>query len=191
MTRNTLWIAGLVVCSLGLSLPAGAQPQPDGPYLAVPAPPLPPGSAGDCVEVTCTSCAGPCPPSARPAPPRLALPSVAMSWQDQLKLDPAYRSARRRRTAGILVAAIGGAVGFGLGAVGMMAWEEDGHTDDDGKALAIGGFITAGLSVAIGIPLAISGQRELSRIRARYQAAPAVSFGPTRGGAAVQLAWQF
>ena len=88
---------------------------------------------------------------------------------------PEYASTRRLRTAGILVTAIGGGVGLIAGVLGGMAtgicsaiaadsW--DGSTDCTAPAgVAITGGATFAISLAVGLPMLVSGQRKLNVIQ--------------------------
>lgn len=88
---------------------------------------------------------------------------------------PEYANTRRLRTAGILVTAIGGGVGLIAGVLGGFAtgicsaiaadsW--DGHTDcTTPTGVAIAGGATLAISMAVGLPMLVSGQRKLNAIQ--------------------------
>jgi hypothetical protein len=122
-----------------------------------------------------------------------------------LEQDGEYVSARRLRTAGIVVASVGGGLGAGialstvlLAAVGAGMSEGLGGHDSFSDAykigwvrgLAIVGGITAAISLAVGLPMAVSGSRRVSAARRRLiDLEPAVDV--LSGGAVVGARWTF
>jgi len=134
-------------------------------------------------------------PVAWPAP--LALP---MSIEEALRSDKAYQVARTRRRNGILLAAIGGPLGLAMGGFGAYFWDECSSehapancSDTKYKVVAVVGYSVAGLSLLIGVPLAISGQVRMSRVRKQKESllVPAVSLSPRPGGAELGVTWRF
>ena len=85
--------------------------------------------------------------------------------------NPAYRSARSRRMAGILVTSVGGGVGALVGLLGLASFVDcqDNpyrYASDCGGSLAtaiIGGVVLSA-SMAVGIPLWVGGKRRMEAI---------------------------
>jgi hypothetical protein len=147
-----------------------------------------------CVAVVC-EIPVPCtaPPVAMPAPPpvvRPILPAPTLTYKGLhrhlLDSNEDYRSARRRRTGGIVLAAVGGSLGMLVGIAGSAAWSEG---EEDARGAAIGGLAVGITSLAVGISMAVSGQREMREIRQAYLPRIGLAVGPGTGH--VQAAWQF
>jgi len=125
--------------------------------------------------------------------------------------DPEYASARGKRTGGIVLASVGGGLGLVIGLTAALVFaicEDTGSYDyyggystsynpdcDAERNWIIGGFVGAAVSLAVGLPLAISGHRRakeilLERIQGR---APQVSLRLDRqgGGGQLGLTWAF
>ena len=110
-----------------------------------------------------------------------------------METNPEYRDARDRRLAGILVSTIGPGVGLIVGLIGALAWGLcDGFERDavcrTERFVAIGGFATAGLSLAVGIPLIVTGHMRMKEIR--FQQTP-YTLSVDSGGARLGLRWWF
>jgi hypothetical protein len=106
-----------------------------------------------------------------------AAPSPSPRPQFQLVQDPcgeAILRARRKRLAGILVTSVGSGLGLILTTVGVMLNTQESvyyfRTSDsadhtDSRNLIYAGLATFGVSLAVGIPLWVSGQRDVTALR--------------------------
>jgi hypothetical protein len=150
-------------------------------------------------EVAIDITAAPAPPPLQAIQPlQLATP---VTLDQALAGDPEFQAARRRRKAGILLTAIGTPLGLAFGAVGAFFWNEcsDEHapehcSDTKNRVMAVAGYGVAGLSLLVGVPLIISGQVRMSRLRQekRRELLPtAVSVAPLPGGAQLGATWRF
>lgn len=143
------------------------------------------------------------------------VPDLAESVRDASLLDRSseYRSGKRRRTAGIVLATAGPAAGGLLALGGYMilrsAQNDRGSCDDAtdqlacgvgsgqgtalkglaGFLLAAGGAVVGVGTLAAGIPLIVSGQRRMNR--ARQNLAPELSFAAAPGEVALGARWRF
>ena len=177
---------------------AAAQPEPEGPYeeiepgAEVPAPPVSPEAA---------------PPPYYPPPP--GYPDTRRQEKEQHRQlhrwlkqnDPEYRGALSRRTSGIVVASVVGGAGLLVGVLAGMVWMVcnglDDSACDEPRAWTIGGFITMGVGLGVGLPLAISGHGRVKEIRQRARMQrrallPRVNISLRRRGAGtLGLTWEF
>ncbi len=183
----------LVVVLLAAARPALAQDGPDGP---MPAPPDPAGTPA------------PPPPGYGPAYPAPGA-VVALSDRDLKRLldaDPAYRAGKGRRLGGILLTSIGGGLSLAFAATfGFVSAicddiSYDGSTNKscrEMRNIAIGFLVGFGVSLAVGIPLIVSGQSQMNEVRrTRFQEVVPVhrprvnlDLGPKRAG--LGLEWRF
>jgi hypothetical protein len=97
-----------------------------------------------------------------------------------------YRSARRRRTGGIILASVGGSLGMLVGLIGSAAWSDG---EEDARGAAIGGLAVGITSLAVGISMAVSGQTEMRTIRQAYL--PRIGLAVAPGAGHVGATWQF
>ena len=183
---------------LSSASPASAQAEPDQP---MPAPPDPSGAP---------------PPQPAPPPPPGYAPAypgpgavVALSDRDLKRLldaDPAYRAGKGRRLGGILITTIGGGLSAAFAATfgfvhmicDEVTWDGSVNTAcRDTRNIAIGFLIGFGVSLAVGIPLWVSGQGQMNEVRrTRFQEVVPVhrprvnlDLGPRRAG--LGLEWRF
>ena len=186
---------GLMALSLAALLglaarPAAAQPEPEQPYEEInPEEPSPP-------------------PEATPPPPPPTLPPSYDARAEKHRQrdlhrwlkdnDPEYRGALSRRTAGIVVASVVGSVGLLVGAIAGLIWaicDDVGGSCEDAGAWTIGGFVTMGVGLGVGIPLAVSGQSQVKAIRERAAsgsaALPRINLSFRHGGGRLGLIWEF
>lgn len=105
----------------------------------------------------------------------------------------ARRSAQSKRTVGILLASIGGGGGV---VSGLLSWAgysmcnpEDGCNEE--KGVMIASFSAAAVSLAIGIPLAVIGSREVARVKERTASLPAIDVAVSGRGARLGATWSF
>jgi len=115
-------------------------------------------------------------------------------FKQLLKNDPEYSSARGRRLAGILVTSIGGGGGLFFGLIGLVGSFACLSGDcSDIFRFAIGSFVFSGVSMAVGLPLWITGHRHMNEVRDRkaIQFFPQVSMVLGSGNAAFNAAWRF
>lgn len=183
-----------VLLTLSLAATAAAQGEPDQPMPAPPADPSAPPPPQP----------APPPPGYAPAPPPGAV--VALSDRDLkrwLDADPAYRAGKGRRLAGILITTIGGglsavfAASFGFVSMICNDVESNSSACSDVRNIAIGSLIGFGVSLAVGIPLWVSGQSQMNEVRrTRFQEVVPVhrpqvklDLGPRRAG--LGLEWRF
>ena len=141
------------------------------------------------------------PPSAVPPPqpaasddrrPATATGTRATNVRRGYADDPQYISGRRLRLGGILTTSIGGGLGLLIGLAGY-GWynaceqdlkECDGSEEvkNNYRAAGVFGFVLAGISIGVGVPLWIIGQRKMNRVVAASRSAflPRVdlAFGP-------------
>lgn len=156
----------------------------------------PPVAAAQEQPIDITEGSGPPPlPATRPT-----LSVRPLTLEQALQNDAAYRAARARRRNGILLTAIGTPLGLAVGAVGVYFWDEcssehapESCSDTKYKVAAVLGYSVAGLSLAVGVSLIVSGQLRMSRIRRERerQLLPAVSLAPLPGGAQLGATWRF
>ncbi len=183
-------VVAVTVVSMLFGPLAQAQTSPDDePY------PAPPGEGGPPPPAVAPA---PPPPGAPPAPGFVAQPPSPREFDQMLRYDPEYRAAKGRRLGGILVSSIGGGLGaifaimFGVVAA-ICSGVDSSSSCSDMSHVAIGSLIVAGVSLGVGIPLAISGQSRMNEVRARrardFLPQPTVSFSP--GGARLQGVWRF
>ena len=125
---------------------------------------------------------------------------TSITLEQALRSDAAYRAARARRRNGILLTAIGTPLGLAVGAVGAFYWDEcssehapESCSDTKYRVAAVLGYSVAGLSLAAGVSLIVSGQVRMSQIRRERQRErlPAVSLAPLPGGAQLGATWRF
>lgn len=188
-------LTGLLLASLLLlaARPAAAQPEPDEPYEEITpepgAPPPPPA------EVT------------PPAPPPTLPPSYDARAEKQRRRDlhrwlkdndPDYRGALGRRTAGIVVTSVVGSVGLLVTLVGGLVWAVCDGLDgscDDAAGWTVGGLVTLGVGLGVGIPLIVSGQSGVNEIRERAQSGSASSLrirlSLRQRGGQLGFSWEF
>ena len=176
--------------------PAAAQPEPEEPYEEIdpgpgaPPPPPPP-------EV-----APPPPPPASTLPPSYDARAEKERRRDLhrwlMDNDPEYRGARGRRTAGIVVTSVVGSIGLLVTLVGGLVWAIcDGFDGscDDAAGWAIGGLVTLGVGLGVGIPLIVSGQSRINEIRERASRGsawlPRVRLSFRQRGGRLGLGWEF
>jgi hypothetical protein len=142
------------------------------------------------------------PPSGPGGRPRVAMTGKQLHRYLQ-ETNEEYVSAKGRRTGGIVLTAVGGGLGLLIGAVAGMVYGicEDINTwdtDDDcisARNWMIGGFVGLGVSLAVGIPLIVSGSNRMTEIRHEYihGTVPRVSLqlDGRRGGGRLGLTWTF
>ena len=174
-----LVVSGLSFSPAVLAQPIEVEPAPAPPVL-VPAPPAPPGY----VAVAC-------PPGSTD---RACLKPL-------LETNPQYVAARGRRNSGIVLTS----VGSGIGIIAMAAAWASYMTRDasclwsgcnnnytgERVAAGLGGGLVI-VSLAVGIPMIVSGSREMRFIRNQYLSPmpmPMVSVGA--GHAAFGATWRF
>jgi hypothetical protein len=155
----------------------------------------------------------PLPPSAAPAPPppppppphRVAGPLMSKKQLHRYleQTDEEYASASSRKLGGILLASIGGGVGLATGGIAGMLFVACSMGCGEGVATSarnwmIGGFIGMGISLAVGIPLAVSGNRRMKQIRRERASGPYPVYLPQvnvaldgQGGGQLGLTWVF
>ena len=114
--------------------------------------------------------------------------------------NPAYRSARSRKIAGILVTAVGGGVGLLVGVLGLASFADckDNpyrYASNCGGPIAtsiVGGALL-GASAAVGIPLWLGGKRDMEAIEKGGAAAllPQVNVALSASQGHVTFRWQF
>lgn len=113
---------------------------------------------------------------------------------------PAYRSARTRRLAGVLVLTVGGSIGLLVSALGLSGYKDcQDHpyryaSNCGGQvATAIVGGTLLTASVAVGVPLWISGQRRMDAIKKAGAASlvPRINVAASPRLGHVTLRWQF
>jgi len=172
--------------------PAAAQPEPEQPYEEInPDQPAP----------------TPAPEVSPPPPPPPTLPPSYDARADKQRRrdlhlwlrenDPEYRGALGRRTAGIVVTSVVGAVGLLVTAVAGIVWAVCDGLDgscDDAAGWTIGGLVTLGVGLGVGIPLIVSGQSRITEIRERAAASamlPRFNLSLVRGGGRFRLRWEF
>jgi len=119
-----------------------------------------------------------------------------------------YRSGSRRRLGGILVATIGGGLGSALVIGGLVTSRETKQCDGpDGLACGLGagyqggagvglsilGGVIGGLSLVVGLPLAIQGHLDMKRVheQVRWVHLPRVSVSTFPGNVALSASWTF
>jgi len=116
------------------------------------------------------------------------------------KRIPAYRSARKRRLAGILVVSVGGSIGLLVSALGLGGYVDcQDHpyryaSNCGGQvATAIVGGVLLGASAAVGIPLWLGGQRRMDAFEKGEAVVltPQVNVAFTDRQGHVSLRWQF
>jgi len=190
--------AGLTALSLASLLlavrPAVAQPEPEEPYEEInpePTPPPPP----------------PSPEATPPPPPPTLPPSYDARTEKQRRRDldrwlkdndPEYRGAISRRNAGIVVTSVVTPVGLVVALVGGLVWAVCDSVDgscDDAAGWTIGGLVTMGVGLGVGIPLIVSGQSRVNEIRERASRGsallPRVRLSFRQRGGQLGLSWEF
>ncbi len=127
--------------------------------------------------------------------------------------DEEYSSAAGRKLGGILLASIGGGLGLLTGAIAGLVYavcgvsydydyDYDGSRTSDGCVGArnwmIGGFVAMGVSLAVGIPLAVSGNSRMKQIRRERASGPYPVYLPRlnvaldrQGGGQLGLTWVY
>ncbi len=114
--------------------------------------------------------------------------------------NPAYRSARSRRLAGILVTSVVGCVGALVGLLGLASFVDckDNpyrYASDCGGSLATGivGGVVLGASLAVGIPLWIGGKRRMEAIEKGEPASlvPRVNVAVSDRQGHITFRWRF
>jgi hypothetical protein len=115
--------------------------------------------------------------------------------------DPQYLEARSRRNGGIVLTSVGAGVGLvaiavawatyvvrNVGTVFCTSCHNDYAAE---KVVAISGAGLLVVSVAVGVPMIVSGAREMRWVRQRYVPVPwpSVSVGP--GQVALSGTWRF
>jgi hypothetical protein len=125
--------------------------------------------------------------------------------------DEEYSSAAGRKLGGILLASIGGGLGLFTGAIAGVVYavcgvgydyNYDGSRTSDSCVGArnwmIGGFVAMGVSLAVGIPLAVSGNSRMKEIRRERASGPYRAYLPRvnvaldrQGGGQLGLTWAF
>ncbi len=112
-----------------------------------------------------------------------------------LEAMPEFRSGKRRRLAGILVTSIGSGLGLVFTSAGLLLRTTCNlyGCNDSGDQLIIGGLVGVGVSLAVGIPLWVSGQRKVTAARNCWSAqfAASLDIAPTPGGLQVASRWRF
>jgi len=123
-----------------------------------------------------------------------------------LQVDVDYRRAMGRRRLGTGIAVGGGATGFAMTITALTAlivsesfcgwgaqWSDEGPHECDHprwiSPLLYAGLAVAGISVAVGVPLAVSAHRRVKAIRRAYLPTPVISVD--RQAAAAALTWRF
>lgn len=166
---------------------------------------------------------GPAPPGMTPAPPPPPPPpqpyaGARLMSKKELhrylkETDEEYSSAAGRKLGGILLASIGGGLGLLTGGIAGLVYAVCGVTydydyDGSGRSTSdscvgarnwmIGGFVTMGVSLAVGIPLAVSGNSRMKQIRRERAAGPYPAYLPRvnvalhgRGGGQLGLTWVY
>jgi hypothetical protein len=111
--------------------------------------------------------------------------------------SPEYLSAIRGRTAGLLVATIGGGAGLVTATMGLSL---SGHCggfriwpcSQHWKTVSAVGFSVMAVSLAVGIPLLVDGAKRVNRIRKKYaNHLPEVSIALEQRGGGARLQWSF
>ena len=114
--------------------------------------------------------------------------------------NPAFRSARSRRMAGILVLSIGGGIGLLVGTLGLASYKDckdhpyryASNCREPIATSIVGGSLLA-ISASVGIPLWLSGKRRMEAIIRGGSAAflPQVNVAVTSRQGHVSFRWQF
>jgi len=186
MTRQIQRVVSIAAVIVLWSATAQAQD-----YAPCPAP-AEPCTLAVC-EMTCPTL-----PEAVPAPPvPTAMPVLTVPPPTDtgsihrylLNTSSDYRSARRSRTAGILLSTIGGSLGMLLAIGGAVVCNDESPCSSEDKAMAYGGLIGGVLALGIGIPVAVSGQRRMRELRAAYLPQVGFAVGPRSGR--FHAAWRF
>jgi len=109
---------------------------------------------------------------------------------------PEYQVGRSRRLSGILLTSIGGGVSLLSVSIGAMlrggCFYES--CSDASDYFLVGGLIGLGVSLGVGLPLWVSGQRKINAARRSWSARMVSSLGvaPTRsGGVQLSSSWRF
>lgn len=112
-----------------------------------------------------------------------------------LKDVPEFRSGKRRRLAGILVTSIGTGLGAVVTSMGLLLRTSCGlyGCSDSGDGIIVGGLIGMGVSLAVGIPLWVSGQRQVNEARRCWaeHLVSSLDIAPTSNGLQVASSWRF
>jgi hypothetical protein len=116
-----------------------------------------------------------------------------------LDTNPEYQAAVSRRTTGIVLASVlggaGGVVGVVAGMVSLFCYGFDSNTGGclSAKYWTIGGFVTMGVGLAVGIPLAVSAHGTVKRIRNQAMMGwrPRFGVGFSHRGAGAHARWEF
>jgi hypothetical protein len=124
-----------------------------------------------------------------------------------LQVDVDYRQAMGQRRLGTGIAVAGGATGFAMTVTALAAlavsegfcgWGSSEWFDEGGRQcdhpgwlspLLYAGLAVAAVSVAVGVPLAVSAHRRVKTIRRTYLPTPVISVD--RQAAAAALTWHF
>jgi hypothetical protein len=124
--------------------------------------------------------------------------------------DEEYASAAGRKLGGILLASIGGGLGLLTGAIAGLVYAICGVSYDyngtsrstnscvGARNWMIGGFVGMGVSLAVGIPLAVSGNSRMKEIRREHAAGLYPAYLPRlnvaldgQGGGQLGLTWVY
>lgn len=113
-----------------------------------------------------------------------------------LKDMPDFRSGKRRRLAGILVTTIGSGLGLVVTSMGLLfstSCSMYGCQSEGSDGLVAGGLIGMGVSLAVGIPLWVSGQRKVTEARRCWtqHLASSLDIAPSSNGLRVASSWRF